>query len=223
MVTLSRSNEPKPTFQEKFDIYICKSAILCYILAKYSQMIYFTWKTQKWLIHFYIQLTCLLLCETTEAKYYSVMTQPFLCSMSDAVCSVIDSQMQHGNKEALQGKRYMSAITQMQKLGVSTSCAPIWPESCLGGVPRGLSSSLTSLPYTVNCLMVASIGLCNPDTQDFSACIMSDTDEANRITLCLNTEGCFMLVWRLHRALVKPNSYFYGCVMSDTVAINQSE
>ncbi len=32
------------------------------------------------------------------------MTQPLLCSMSDAVFSIVDSQVQHGNKEALQGK-----------------------------------------------------------------------------------------------------------------------
>ena len=62
--------------------------------------------------------------------------------------------------------RYMSKITWTQNLGVSRwrnpKLATIGPESCL--------------EYTLPCIVVASYGLRNRDTQDFLACIMSDAD-----------------------------------------------
>ena len=75
----------------------------------------------------------------------------------------------------------------MQKLGVSwrraTSCATICPESCLGGIPGE-----QSLTYILPNQWVASFGLRNRDTYDFSACAMPDTDGIHIVMYDLKIE-----------------------------------
>ncbi len=94
-----------------------------------------------------------------------------------------------GNKVKIYVKDYADA-----KFG----CVPVaQPKTCHCG-PRELPgrgtkkdfqpfyvfSSLLSIPslqsptYTLPCPMVASLGLCNRDIHNFSACVMSDADES---------------------------------------------